>query len=256
MSAPAGARPGAKASQTGENVTNPRFSRPRLATIGASLAMLVLTLAGCGGSGGGGGGGGGGTTASTAKPPGAATTTVPRQPAGLGPERVPIPDGPPLGLVKTALYGQTIDDIKCEVSEQAVYHIHAHLSVFVDGQPRQVPYGIGIAPPLQVTPTPVGDFVAGGGCFYWLHTHAADGIMHIESPTQQLYTLGQFFDIWGQPLGAGQVGPAMGTLTIFVDGRPFTGDPRSIELKRHGEIQLDVGSVVAPTSIDWTATGL
>jgi hypothetical protein len=48
----------------------------------------------------------------------------------------------------------------------------------------------------------------------------------------------------------------MGTLTIFVDGQPFTGDPRSIELKRHGEIQLDVGSVVAPTSIDWTATGL
>ncbi len=96
----------------------------------------------------------------------------------------------------------------------------------------------------------------GGGCFYWLHTHVADGIVHIESPTQQLYTLGQFFDIWGQPLASGQVGPATGPLTIFVNGQPYTGDPRGIELKQHGEIQLDVGTVVPPQSIDWSQTSL
>jgi len=40
----------------------------------------------------------------------------------------------------------------------------------------------------------------------WLHTHAADGIIHTESPVERTYTLGDFFDIWGQPLGRHQVG--------------------------------------------------
>jgi hypothetical protein len=227
-------------------MTTARSFRTRRAITGTCLAVLALTLAGCGGS-----------SATTPPTSGSnTTTTLHGQPAGVGPEHVPIPNGPPLGPVKTGLYGQAIDGIKCEVSEQLVYHIHAHLSIFVDAQPRQVPYGIGIAPPLQVTPTPVGDFVAGGGCFYWLHTHAADGIVHIESPTQQLYTLGQLFDVWGQPLASGQVGQATGTLTVFVDGQPYTGDPRGVELKKHGEIQLDVGTVVPPQSIDWSQTSL
>ena len=29
----------------------------------------------------------------------------------------------------------------------------------------------------------------------WLHTHAADGIVHIESPVDRTYTLGNFFDV-------------------------------------------------------------
>ncbi|HEX3566800.1 MAG TPA: hypothetical protein VHU17_15635 [Acidimicrobiales bacterium] len=185
------------------------------------------------------------------------TTTGTGQQAGatLGPELVPIPSGPPLGPVKSSLYGATIDGIECQTSEQLVYHIHAHLSVFVDGQPRQVPYGIGIAPPIHVTPTARGDFVDSGSCFYWLHTHASDGVIHIESPSQQTYTLGQFFDVWGQNLAPGQVGPASGPLTMFVGGRPYTGNPRDIPLTPHAEIQLDVGTAVPPTSIEWS-TGL
>lgn len=193
-----------------------------------------------------------GSTATT----GPTTTVTGQQPAGIGPEKVPIPAGPTLGAVKSDLYGEPIDGIQCEASEQVVYHIHAHLTLFVEGQPRQVPYGIGIAPPIQVTATPVGGFVAAGSCFYWLHTHAADGIIHIESPTQTLYTLGQFFDVWGQPLAPGQVGPASGTLTIFVDGQPYAGNPRDIELTAHGQIQIDVGTAVPPQSIDWSPLSL
>ncbi len=37
-----------------------------------------------------------------------------------------------------------------------------------------------------------------GGCFYWLHTHTEDGIIHIESPVQRTFTLGHFFAIWGR----------------------------------------------------------
>ncbi|HEX3565889.1 MAG TPA: hypothetical protein VHU17_11000, partial [Acidimicrobiales bacterium] len=79
---------------------------------------------------------------------------------------------------------------------------------------------------------------------------------HIESPSPSLYTLGQFFDVWGQPLGPTQVGPVTGTLTTFVNGREYTGNPRDISLQSHDEVQIDVGPVVAPERIDWSITGL
>ena len=103
-----------------------------------------------------------------------------------------------------------MDGIGCQTSEQTLFHIHAHLTVFVNGSPRQVPSGIGI-PGAHAQQTAAGSVRRRSGtCFYWLHTHAADGIIHIESPVQRTYTLGEFFDEWGQPLGPGQVGPARG----------------------------------------------
>jgi hypothetical protein len=137
--------------------------------------------------------------------------------------------------------GQPVDGISCDTSEQVVYHIHAHLAVYTNGRPRIIPAGIGIVPPTQTVQTSAGPFVASGTCFYWLHSHTADGIIHVESPSQRVYMLGNYFDIWNQPLSATQVGPARGTVTAYVDGRPFTGDPRSIPLNAHTLIQLDVG---------------
>ena len=131
-----------------------------------------------------------------------------------------------------------------------MYHIHAHLTIFVDGKAKQVPFGIGIGPPLQGQRTPVGAIVILGTCFMWLHTHASDGIIHIESPLQTTYTLGQFFAIWGQPLSKTQVGPAKGTVTTFYNGKVWTGDPAAVPLTSEAQIQLDVGSpLVAPEHI-------
>ena len=143
-----------------------------------------------------------------------------------------------------AAQGATVDGIQCQTSEQAAYHIHAHLAVFVSGASRAVPAGVGIPGPQQV----VSGFVEGGKCLYWLHTHDATGIIHIESPVQRVYTLGEFFDIWGQPLSSTQVGRAAGHVTAFVNGKAFPDDPRSIKLTPHAVIQLDVGTVVPPRS--------
>jgi hypothetical protein len=33
-------------------------------------------------------------------------------------------------------------------------------------------------------------FAHASRCYYWLHVHAGDGIIHIESPTQQTYRSG------------------------------------------------------------------
>ena len=89
-------------------------------------------------------------------------------------------------------------------------HVHTHLTIFVNGKQQVIPYGIGI-PGAQAESLQGGPFVETGSCFYWLHVHADDGIIHIESPnTSNTYTLGQFFDEWGQPLSSNQVGPATG----------------------------------------------
>ena len=120
-------------------------------------------------------------------------------PGPTGSESVPVPAAAPLAGTAATAAGQPVDQISCQTSEQTLFHIHAHLAIFVNGKARQVPAGIGV-PGAQAQPTPNGPFIAAGTCFYWLHTHAADGIIHIESPVQRTYTLGDFFDEWGQPL--------------------------------------------------------
>jgi hypothetical protein len=167
-----------------------------------------------------------------------------------GAEGVPEPAGA-AALAGTAgqASGQTVDGIGCSTNEQTLFHIHAHLTVFVNGTARQVPAGIGI-PGAVAQQTAQGPFIDSGTCFYWLHTHAADGIIHIESPVHRTYTLGDFFDEWGQPLGPGQVGPARGRVTALYNGRVYHGDPRAIPLNAHAQIQLEVGApLVAPESI-------
>ena len=157
------------------------------------------------------------------------------------PEGVPVPDAPALAPARVLTDGEQIDGISCQASEQVLFHIHAHLTLFVDGTARQVPAGIGIAPPYEVQRTPAGPFVVGATCFMWLHTHAADGIIHTESPIKRTYTLGDFFDIWGQALDLEHVGTANGPVTALFNGRVYTGNPRSIPLLAHAQIQLEVG---------------
>src|SRR5712691_217274 len=170
-------------------------------------------------------------------------------PAGPnGPEGVPIPKASPLATTATKSTGGKVDGIGCQTNEQTLFHIHAHLTVFVNGAPRQIPAGIGI-PGAQAQNTPQGQFIASGTCFYWLHTHAADGIIHIESPIHRIYTLGDFFDEWGQPLGPNQVGPVTGHVTAICNGKAYHGNPRDIPLNAHAQIQLEVGTpLVSPIS--------
>ncbi len=168
----------------------------------------------------------------------------------LGPEDVLIPKDRALAGTRPLTTGEQIDGIACQAGEQVLFHIHAHLTIFVRGVARQIPAAIGIAPPYQVEASPRGAFVAGASCFMWLHTHSADGIIHTESPVNRTYTLSEFFDIWGQPLDREQVGPAHGPVTALFNGRVYTGNPREIPLLAHAQIQLEVGRpLLAPEQI-------
>lgn len=143
---------------------------------------------------------------------------------------------------KSGGLGQTVDGIPCESNEQVALHVHSHLALFYHGKAVQVPAYIGMSG-------------ANGGCLYWMHTHGPDGIIHIEAGdatplTGGHYTLGAFFDIWGEPLSAAQVGPFKGPLTIFVNGTPYQGDPRSIPLRAHQVVTLEVGTPIVPPPND------
>ena len=173
----------------------------------------------------------------------------------VGPEGVPLEEGTPLAPLSTAAQGATVDGIQCQGNEQVVYHIHTHLSVYVNGQLRPIPAGIGIVKPVGQQ-SAHGRFYSASQCYYWLHVHAQDGIIHVEAPSTATYTLGQFFDIWNQPLTTTAVGSAHGKLTVFVNGTRFNGNPRNITLKSHEDVQIDVGKVVPPKKIDWAHTQL
>jgi hypothetical protein len=136
------------------------------------------------------------------------------------------------------------------------FHIHTHLAIFVNGKQRQVPFGIGIGPPLRGQNFAAGPFVTQGSCFAWLHTHAADGIIHQEAPAKQTFILGQFFAVWGLKLSSTQVGPAHGTVTALVNGKVWKGDPSRIPLSDQTLIQLDVGTpLVAEQKVGFAKLG-
>jgi hypothetical protein len=176
-------------------------------------------------------------------------------PTTPGYEAVPIPIGPKLATLATAATGQTVDGVQCQAGEQLVSHVHTHLTIFVNGKARVIPYGIGV-PGAEAEQTPDGPFVVTGSCFYWLHTHQEDGIIHVESPSTSLsFTLGQFFAEWGIPLNATQIGPATGKLTVFfaAPGKKvgiYKGNPADLPLGDHYQIQIDVGTpIVKPVNV-------
>jgi hypothetical protein len=139
--------------------------------------------------------------------------------------------------------GQPVDGIEGSSREMLKVHVHAHLSLFNKGNQIAIPYGIGIVKPFQVN----NGFVGMGQGIYWLHTHDATGIIHVESPDARVYTLGQFFDIWGQPLTSRAVAGLQGVVRAFVDGKPYSGNPRAIVLGPHTQITLEVGTpIVSP----------
>ena len=146
--------------------------------------------------------------------------------------------------------------MKCAPVEQLAYHIHAHLQVYVNGQPRALPGAIGLIGPVAQS-TQFGPFYGAVRCYYWLHTHTYDGVIHIESPTPRIYTLGNFFDEWHQPLGPNQVAGDQGKVTAFINGRSWTRDPRQIPLEPHAVVQLDVGLPAVPfRAVSWAGTVL
>jgi hypothetical protein len=131
-------------------------------------------------------------------------------------------------------------------AEGNVVHLHQHLDIFVDGKPVEVPGDVGI----------------GTGFISDLHTHAAypPGIVHVESPTQARFSLGQFFGVWGVPLSATCIGSLCDSgakqLKVWVNGTPVPADPTRIVLASHQQITIAYGTPAqepdpVPSTYNW-----
>ena len=132
----------------------------------------------------------------------------------------------------------TIDGITCDKEEHFVSHIHMHLDIFINGKEFVVPSNIGIIP---------------DNCIYWLHTHDNTGVIHIESPDDRTFTLGQFFQIWGETFNNNQIFDNIvednNTLNVYVNGKKVDSktDYRQTPLNEHDEIVIVYGK--PPNSI-------
>ncbi|HTL94470.1 MAG TPA: Ig-like domain-containing protein [Gemmatimonadaceae bacterium] len=148
----------------------------------------------------------------------------------------------PNGSTASGGQGDPVDTIPCGSGADAE-HYHVHLSLFVNGQQQAMPLGVGIDNAVVV-----GDSLAiAGTCFYWLHAHDRTGIIHVEpAETGHTFTLGEYFDIWGEPLTSSNVAGNQGDVTVYIDGARYLGDPRAIVLAAHQQITLEVGTRVAP----------
>jgi hypothetical protein len=154
---------------------------------------------------------------------------------------LPSPDGLP-GLLtgnapwpsNTGQLDQRLHAMKLPLlnSEGTALHIHQHLDIYINGKPVTVPADIGI-PDSAAFISPI-------------HVHDTSGVVHIESPTVQPFFLGQVFDVWGVRLTNTSIGGFTTTagkhLTVYVNGKKYTGDPRRLELSAHQEIAIVYGS--------------
>lgn len=146
----------------------------------------------------------------------------------------------PIGNTAQGGQGQPISGVACGL-ESIAYHAHPHLSLFVNGEQIAIPLGVGITDVREQN----GVAVPGGpgSCPYWIHTHDATGILHVEPPVASTtLTLGQAFDVWGQPLSADNVAGFQGAVTAYVNQERYLGDVRSIPLSRGTQINLQVGT--------------
>ena len=125
----------------------------------------------------------------------------------------------------------TIDGIECAEAEQFAFHIHTQFNITINNQSYPIPAGIGIIP---------------NNCIYWMHTHDESGLIHIESPINKEFTLGQFLDIWNRFNSSDTVVQYItnnninGTILVCINGTQMNNstDQRDIELKDRGNITL------------------
>ena len=82
------------------------------------------------------------------------------------------------------------------------------------------------------------------GCSYPIRTDEPTGVANVR--TGGRYVLGDLFRVWGRRVGPNRLLSFRGPVSVYVGGRPFHGDPRTVPLRRHAEIVVEIGGHVAP----------
>ena len=120
------------------------------------------------------------------------------------------------------------------------YHAHAHLAISVNGGPQTIPPDVGRT----------------SGCLRPLHTHATDGVIHIEPDQDGTFKLGDFFLIWNQPFNATQFMSytyRAGQLTMTVNGTP-NQSLQNYVFPRNAQFSTDACSAGSCQNVDIAIT--
>ena len=164
----------------------------------------------------------------------------------------------------------TVAGIPCDHLEHSTAHYHTALQIMYQGQVVNLRDNTGIQT----------DSAGNQTCLYWLHVHTGQkNVIHIEAPSDQVFTLGQFFDVanqWSNTNGYGPMkldsahvatfnlapGDKIVTYIDLQDGKGpkvFDGDPRTIQLKSHEVVTIEIvpagGTASTPPSFTFP-TGL
>lgn len=109
-------------------------------------------------------------------------------------------------------------------------HYHSHVDIFVNGKSEPVASSIGREDQSLFSP---------------LHTHAASGLIHIEAPEEQDFTVEMLFTEWGVRMTNACIGGYCSPdtkLEAYVNGTSYTEPISTIVLKRGEEIAIVIGS--------------
>ena len=111
------------------------------------------------------------------------------------------------------------------------YHVHALLSVFVDGEQVPVPTNIGID--------------QSSGFHSPLHTHTPDGVIHFEADDPSPFTLQQVFTMWGVDFSTDRLGaytPKAGKqIHVYVNGERVT-EPAGYQINNGDNVVVAYGA--------------
>jgi hypothetical protein len=178
-------------------------------------AVLLLLIVGC-------------STTKDAEPP---CPALPDPLPGL--QEGPAPWQPAHSTLETRL---TAIGAPILTQEGSLVDRHFQVMIEIDGRAVTVPALIGIN----------GTEVAGGkmetGFVTEMHTHDDSGIVHVHANSDRLFTLGEFFDVWGVALGAERIGGYCDrVMTVTVNGVVAEGDPRLIEILDQANIEIATG---------------
>lgn len=136
-----------------------------------------------------------------------------------------------------SMTANSVGGIGCNANMTVGYHVHQHLTVLIKGKQ------------FQFSPD-VGHYYD-HDCLFWVHKHTDEnGLIHLESPAPVKPTLKAFFDI--ARLTVGQQGvpnitPGPGEQRkVWVNMKPYSGDPLSIPLVQHTDITIEIGPPFSP----------
>jgi len=136
--------------------------------------------------------------------------------------------------------------IKAEVTdnEPIIIHMHTTLKIVIHGEQLTIPKYIGIDPILYNSHI-LDKYGIKNPRTYPLHTHDTSGVIHIESTVIRTFTLGEFFDVWGETFNENCVmdkcSDKLNKVRMYLDGS------ESFEFREHvlkdGEvITIEYGS--------------